>query len=341
MHAWAPSVLMLTWARVIFGAGQSAAFAAINRVARTWFPLSIRTTVQGWMGIFFARAGGASANLLFATVLMGLFLFSWQAAIYVFAGIGVLFAVLFLLFFRNSPGRHPWVNEQEATLIEGEDQPAGSAQRMTAREMLQRMSPRSILNLLCLNVQSTLSTIADNVYSNWMPLFLFQVHKLNYKEMGIYSSLPLIGGAIGGAVGGYLNDYLIRRTNNRRWSRRGVAIAGKTLAGLLILLAVLFLYDEPYLFCGLLFFVKFYSDWSLTTGWGTVTDIGGRATASVFAFNNSVASIGIVLAPLIYGYVAQVFGWQWVFVVAAIFCFLCALSWLFIDCTLPILRERS
>src|SRR5688572_28847956 len=41
MHAWAPSVAMLTYARVIFGAAQSAAFAAINRVARIWFPSAI------------------------------------------------------------------------------------------------------------------------------------------------------------------------------------------------------------------------------------------------------------------------------------------------------------
>ena len=38
--------------------------------------------------------------------------------------------------------------------------------------------------------------------------------------------------------------------------------------------------------------VKFFGDWSLATSWGVVTDIGGRATASVFAFNNAVAGIG-------------------------------------------------
>ena len=41
--------------------------------------------------------------------------------------------------------------------------------------------------------------------------------------------------------------------------------------------------DDPYTFCSMLFVVKFFADSSLATPWGVVTDIGGRATATVFA----------------------------------------------------------
>jgi len=51
-----------------------------------------------------------------------------------------------------------------------------------------------------------LSTIADNPYSNWIPLILVQVHRLEYEKMGVSSALPLLGGAIAGLVGGALND---------------------------------------------------------------------------------------------------------------------------------------
>ena len=191
-----------------------------------------------------------------------------------------------------------------------------------------------------LSVQSLLSTFADNIFSNWIPLFLAQVHHLEFKQMGIYAALPLLGGAIAGLVGGGLNDYLIALTGNRRWSRVAVAVAGKSIAAIL-LLAALNSYDQPYVFCIYLFFVKLFSDCSLTTAWGVVTDIGGRATASVFALNNSIAGIGQIAAPVIFGYVADQYGWRAVFVTVVIAYVLCAVSWLFINCTIPVLREAD
>jgi MFS transporter, ACS family, glucarate transporter len=258
----------------------------------------------------------------------------------------VALALLFAFAFRNSPRRHPLVNEEEANLIEGHvAAPAAGAAaappRMSRREMLSRMSVRSILNLFALNLQSILSTLADNIYSSWIPLFLYEVHSLEFKEMGIYSALPLLGGAIGGALGGVLNDFFIYATGNRRWSRSLVALTGKGLAALFLLAAMLMYYDNPYNFCIMLFFVKLFGDWSLTTSWSTVTDIGGRATATVFAFNNSVAGIAAIIAPLLYGYVAQHYGWRWMFVIAGAAYVLCALSWLLINCTIPILREDT
>ena len=126
--------------------------------------------------------------------------------------------------------------------------------------------------------------------------------------MGIYSSLPLLGGAIAGMAGGVLNDWCIAATGNRRWSRSGIAATGKGLAAVLLLVALSW-YDNPYVFCGFLFAVKLVGDWSITTSWGVVTDIGGRVTASVFAFNNAVAGIGFIVAPVLFGYLAQHYGW--------------------------------
>jgi ACS family glucarate transporter-like MFS transporter len=211
---------------------------------------------------------------------------------------------------------------------------------MSVRELFRRMSPRSIANLLALNLQTTLSTIADNIYSNWIPQFLDEVHHLDFKKMGIYASLPLLGGACGGAFGGWLNDYFIRTTGNRRWSRRAVAMMGKGTAGVLLAVSLLS-YDNPYQFCLWLAAVKFFSDWSLSSSWGTVSDIGGKTTASVYAFNNSVASIGAIVAPILYGFVAEYYGWKPVFLIACGTYFACAAAWLLVNCTIPVLAEEE
>ena len=106
-----------------------------------------------------------------------------------------------------------------------------------------------------------------------------------------------------------------------------------------LLAAGLLVFDQPYVFCTLLFFVKVFSDSGLATTWGTVTDIGGRATATVFAFNNAVAGIGSIVAPLLFGVIAENYGWRPVFATGAVCYLLCGLSWLIIDPRIPVLAE--
>lgn len=345
MHASAGSEQQLWYARAVLGAGQSAGYAALTRISRQWFPPAIRTTLQGIVGVLAGRVGGLSAYVLFGTLLLGVLGLDWRTATYVFVAIGMVHAALFVFLFRNTPREHRRVNEAEADLIEGKtggdvSGDVAPAPRMTVRQMLRGLKPRSLVNLIALNIQTILSTIADNIYSNWIPLFLFEVHRLEFKEMGIYSALPLLGGAIAGFLGGMLNDLCIRVTGNRRWSRSGVAGVGKGMAAVLLLIAMGW-YDQPYVFCGFLFFVKLFGDWSITTLWGVVTDIGGKATASVYAFNNAVAGIGLIAAPAIFGYLAKEYGWRVVFIAVAIIYLLCALSWLAINCTIPLVEPAK
>ena len=345
MMAWAPSAKWMWYAQALLGTGQSAVYACLNRIARMWFPPAVRTTLQGAVGILAGRLGALSSSLVFTSLLLGVWELNWRTAIWLLVSLGVVQMLWFAISFRNSPRQHPRVNEAEVRLIEGAAAPrsdslARPAERMTLRQMLRMMSPRSLINLSCLSLQSLLSTFADNIFSNWIPQFLSQVHHLEFKQMGIYASLPLLGGALAGLLGGVLNDYLIALTGNRRWSRVAVAFAGKGIAAVL-LFAALGSYDSPYAFCVYLFFVKLFSDCSLTTSWGVITDIGGRATASVFALSNAIAGIGLITAPRIFGDIADTHGWRAVFVTVVVTYSLCAISWLVIDCTIPVLRESN
>lgn len=303
--------------------------------------------VQGWVGVFFSRFGGLFANLFVGSLLLGVFAMPWRTVVLIMTGVGLVHALVFAWLFRNSPRVHPLVNAAECALIESRstpDEPTGAVEtrhpKMQAGQLLSQMTPLAICNLVCLNVQSILSTLADNVFSLWIPLFLSDVHSLEFKKMGICAALPLLGGACGGALGGFLNDRLIKLTGSRRWARSIVGAAGKGVAGVL-LLAALLCYDSPYLFCFMLFFVKFFSDWSLTTTWGTITDIGGRASATVFAFNNTVAGVGGIVAPLIYGSVSEHYSWVHVFVTAAMVYLVCALTWFLINSDRPVLNEHE
>src|SRR5262245_37773815 len=71
LHAWAPSFKYLPVARALLGTGQSAVYASLSRIAQTWFPPAIRTTLQGIVGVLAGRIGGLCANLLFGSLLLG------------------------------------------------------------------------------------------------------------------------------------------------------------------------------------------------------------------------------------------------------------------------------
>lgn len=339
MQAWAPNQATLGIARLTLGLGQSAVFGNLSKISSCWFPAPIRTTLQGLTGVLAGRLGGMSAALIFGFILLGVFGLHWRTAVYLMAGIGVFHALIFWFFFRNTPTEHPLVNEAEAELFEDETAKA-SRGKMSVRELLRGLRPRSMANLGAINLQSILSTIADSIYSSWIPLFAVEVYRLeSYKQIGIYAALPLAGGALGGWLGGVLNDKLIARTGNRRWVRSGIAFTGKGMAALLLFVSLIW-YETPQVFFIFLFFVKLFGDWSLVTLWGVITDVGGRATATIFSFNNSIAIACAITAPIMFGYIAEFHGWRLVFVTAGGLYVLCALSWLLINCTIPMAKER-
>jgi ACS family glucarate transporter-like MFS transporter len=324
--------------RVAFGFLQAGCYSMLSKMSKTWFPYSVRTTLQGWIASFFGRMGGAMSNVIFASLLIGYF-GDWRLAIYIVSAAGVVFGVVFAVTYRNTPREHPGTNTAEVALIEGPVAEVVASHRMSFREMFSRMSWRSLLNFTAFLIQQFTSTFADMIYMTWIPYFLAKEHGLDFKEMGILASLPLFGGAVGGAFGGFLNDYLILKIGRRR-ARTLVGFSGKAVACGLIFVA-LGNYDNPTTFCIILFLVKFFSDWSQPTVWGTVTDISGPATATVFGFNNMVGGFGGNVSPVVFGYIAKFQGWTPVFAVVGGAYLISAVSWLFVDCTVPLMREDS
>ena len=330
--AWTGGFWRLMVARLTFGATQAPAYPNLGKITQSWFPLSIRTTLQGFVASFSGRAGAALAPILIGTLLMGICGLSWQASLYVLAAVGVVYAVVFWWLFRNDPARHHWVNDAELRVIrEGE---RGSSK--SGKPKL-NLTAANLFNLGIFMAASFCSTFADNLFVFYMPTFLVQEKGFSSIEMGIFASLPLFGGAFGGMCGGALNDVLIRVTGNRRLARSLVASTGKTVAAVLI--AASLLVDDGRLIMLVLFCCKFFSDWSQPTWWGTVTDIGGRAAGSVFGMVNMVGSIGAFAAGPAMGAVLGDHGWTALFLFVGAVYILTALFWVCVNCTRRLVAE--
>ena len=99
--------------RLLFGATQAGGYPSLTKVSRTWLPANIRTLGQALIATLSGRGGGAMSQILLATVLMGTFGLTWRWSLVVMSLIGIVFAVVFLLLFRNLPESDPQVNQAE------------------------------------------------------------------------------------------------------------------------------------------------------------------------------------------------------------------------------------
>jgi MFS family permease len=338
---WTTVFWRLVAARGSLGLAQAGAYPVLNKMTRIWFPLSIRTSVQGWVAAM-GRIGGACAPLLIATILIGWLGLSWQSALLVISVPGLVLAVAFWLALRNRPREHPWTNEAERELLgdhvttpteaaairEGPPAPHAPVWQLTAA---------SAFSLGMMFLYIFVSTFQDQFYINLLPSFLKEGRGFDDTEMGLWGPWPLVGGAVGGVIGGYLNDWLIRRTGNRRWSRTCVALTGKMIAAGVVLLSIQFADGRITLL--LLIAARVFSDWSMPTQWATVTDIGGRAAATVFAIINTVGAVGGFVAGPVFAYLNRTYGWDGVFYGVAAMCASAALTWLFIDCTKRVVAD--
>jgi nitrate/nitrite transporter NarK len=171
----------------------------------------------------------------------------------------------------------------------------------------------------------------------WIPEFLKTARGLDDVQAGVFASLPLWGGAVGGTLGGVLNDWLIHRTGSRRWGRATVALTGKFLAGVFMALSIGFTDGRGAMV--VLLFCKFFGDWSMSTQWGTITDISGRGAGTVFGIVNGVGAVAACVAGPMIGYLIEEFGWTGLFWTMAGMYLAASLCWLFIDCTRPVVIE--
>lgn len=311
--------------RLSFGVMQAGAYPNLTKITRSWFPPDVRTTVQGVVGVTAGRMGGACAPLMIGTLLMYEMHLGWRAALLAISLAGVLLAAALRAILRDSPNVHPHVNLAERQLIGDNDPPGNRPAAIALR------SPAAGASLSLMMLQSFTSTLADALFVYWIPLFLEEEKGLSKGAMGLFASLPLAAGALGGAAGGMLNDLVIRRTGKLRLARTAVGLSGKLTAAFLVA-ASLSVEDARWMMV-VVAAAKFFTDWSLPTLWGAVTDIGGRASGRVFGMVNTVGGLGGFLAGPLIGAVKQGYGWPSVFWLIAAVYVASALCWLGIDPT--------
>jgi len=309
--------------RFLFGAGEAGAFPGMARAIFSWIPMQERGLVQG-INFSGSRLGAAFALPLVAWMVTN---FGWRLSFVILAIVGILWAVFWNYWFRNDPTEHQRISQRELNYIldnrqhQTDENNAKPAQPLTLGLLMRSK------NMWLAMGQYFCSNFTFFFCLTWLFPHLKTKFQLASVEAAIYSSAPLICGALGHWFSGWFVDWIYRRG---RWtlSRHLPAMIGFALAAGGLIGSV---YMQEV--SGAIVFLSiaiFGADMTLSPSWSLCIDIGRKNSGAVSGTMNMAGNIGSFVTALAFPYLKAWTGSvQPFFFIGAVLNLLAILMWQF------------
>lgn len=331
--------------RFLFGAGEAGAFPNAARVVTHWFPAAERGFARGAISTT-SLVGGALAPPLAAFLIS---IVGWRATFAIFGALGVVWAAIFYVWFRDNPAEHSWANEAEVNHI---GTPAATVAKVGHAKDAHTAIPWGIVllspNVWLLGSIQMVSATLFYMQFQWFPTYLTQARGLAPQTAAWFTSIVIIGGAAGCLTGGLFSDWLIRNIPDRKWSRR-LCGGGSLLCAAAALWGAQ-QFEHPLLVTFLNSAALFVMQISIPIWWTVVAEISGRHGAALWGLMNSMGGLGVFTMTFLVGRIVEsreaegyskIDCWQPVFAGVAVALALGATCWLFVDATRSIVEPRK
>lgn len=333
--------------RLVMGTAQAGLFpCSVNTIA-TWLPQSRRALACGALGSFMG-IGGAVSLALTGFLLRWI---SWQEVFFLLPIPGVIWALGFLGWFRDSPEDHPSVNSRELEIIRGadvENRPADDspANEGAAAEAHPPQGPGPWLQMLASHTlwlicgQQFFRAAGSVFYLSWFPSYLKETYDVAPAELGILSSLPLLAQVAGSLIGGMVVDAVWNRTGSLRLSRQGVAVCSMLGYAGCFLITQFFVADA----LTAVFLITaghFVGTLTGPCGYAISIDVGGTHIPTVFGTMNMCGNLGAAVFPAAFAYFVGVTAWGYAPALLAANYIAAAACWALVNPHRRVFRERS
>lgn len=320
LTAFARGLPSLLGIRFLFGVGEAGAFPIATRSLSRWMLPGERGYAQGLTHAG-SRLGAAITPILVVALILQ---YGWRAPFLLFGAIGLIWAAVWFLWYRDTPQEHPWVNDGELNLIESQlGKPKPKSKSVPWRVILSSGTVRTLALMYACYAWS----IA--IYLDWFPKYLTDARGLDLRTMGFYASLPLFAATLGDFLGGWASDRIAVRSGNLKFARQSVAIVGFLIAAGGIVPATLTASAE---LCVLLTCIGVFGlEATVGVSWAIPLDIGRDYAGSVSAVMNTFGNVGGAISTTLVGYLAVWAGWEVPFLIGAGLCVIAAGLFLRID----------
>jgi ACS family glucarate transporter-like MFS transporter len=315
---------LLLMTRFWFGAGEAGAFPNSCVAVSRWFPARERGRVFGFLSMAM-QIGGAFSPLLVVPIQTH---YGWRASFYVFALVGVAWAIVWFSWFRNTPMEKRGVTRSELNEIGAppERQQHGLPWGVAVRRG----------NFWAILLMGLSYGYGKYFFLAWLPTYLVRARAFSESDL-LLSSLPFIFGACANVGSGITSDFLLKRFG-LKVARRRVGLIGLACGGLFALLAAV----TPSKSGTLLLLCLSFAGISFAEPMNFLTciDVARKFPGSMVGAYNTVTQVGSFLSGVVFGYVTKIFSsYDLALILTAFVLGFGALIWLKIDPTQELVPE--
>ena len=273
-----------------------------------WFPAKERAFAGGIFNI------GASAGSMLAPPLVAwaILTYNWQTAFVITGGLGLVWVVLWLLFYE-SPAKHAALSDQErAYIVAGQE---AHLQGDGRRPSILKIAAQR--NFWGIALPRFLADPTWGTLTNWLPLYLMTVRHFDLKQIALFGWLPFLAADLGCLFGGTialgLQKYFGVSLIN---ARRGAFTLG---ACMMTTVAFAGFVESPYVAIALLSVAGFAHQTLSVTVITMSSDLFKRnEVATVAGMAGTFGNLGLLIFNLLIGALVMTIGYTPFFIGLAV-----------------------
>jgi ACS family hexuronate transporter-like MFS transporter len=212
-HGFARNWQTFAVLRGLLGFAEGSANPAGMKATALWFPAKERGFAGGVYNIG-ASVGSMAAPPL---VVWAILTYSWQMAFVITGGLGLVWVVLWLLFYHG-PDAHPAMSDAERAHI-------AAGQESFLKDDGRRPSILKIASQQNFWGIALARFLADPTWGTltfWVPLYLSQVRQFDLKQIALFAWMPFLaadaGCLFGGVIVAALQKRGVRLIEARKWA---------------------------------------------------------------------------------------------------------------------------
>lgn len=297
------NMMTLIFARGILGITEAPCWPGAAKITASWFPKSERALATGFWDAA-SKWGPAIAPPILVAIIVP---FGWRSLFYIAGAIGLVF-VVFFIFAYHQPEKHPTITKEELDYIK--EGGGGTAEKLTGEA--EKISWGGLFKYRCIwgMILGWFCYVwMMNIFTTFLPLYLMKTQNIQFKELGIYASIPYFGGIVGAIVGGYVSKWLVDKSiikESLKAKRVTISISA-LLAGVAVI--AIPMVDSLAATLTLLVIAMALLSALSATGWALPGDVAPASmVASVGSIQNFGGYFAGSLSPLVTGLIADVTG---------------------------------
>jgi MFS family permease len=287
-------------ARILLGFGEGATFPTATKAMSDWVVKGRRGFAQGITHAF-SRIGNAITPPVVTWLMIA---YSWRMSFIIIGIISMIWALIWVYYFRNNPKDHPNITKEELdelpVYVEKKDAPV-----IPWLALFKRMAPVTIV-YFCYGWTLWL-------FLSWIPQYFLHNFKLDLKSTSYFAATVFLAGVLGDYFGGNITDWLYKKTQNLN-KARSLMVAICNLATLVSLLPILFVPDVTVaVICLSLGF--FFAEMTIGPMWAIPMDIAPKFSGTASGMMNTGSALAAIISPVIGGMIIDYTGnWNLIFV---------------------------